>query len=259
MGIHGVGGTLGVVLTPTIAWLIGAAFGWQWAFVVFGVLCILVAGIFLRMPNETKDRNVSAGTIIDVFKIRELWVLLIFNVMIGLFMKSVELFFPTYLTDNRFIDPELAAVAYTLLLAVGVPGQWIGGRAADRIGSKKVLIITSTGISLGFLALLFMPVYIVGIAVFILFYGLFFYAHQPALNYLAGILSPENQRGAVYGVFFFTNFGVGALSQPLAGYLADAYGFDSTFYMLTIFALAALALSFKLPNRREKREPLPLE
>jgi len=30
MGIHGVGGTIGTVLTPTIAWFIGITFGWQW-------------------------------------------------------------------------------------------------------------------------------------------------------------------------------------------------------------------------------------
>lgn len=259
MGLHGVGGTLGVVLTPTVAWFIGAAFGWQWAFVAFGVLCVVLAVLFLRLPKNNKGGNSNGGTIIDVFKIRELWVLLVFNVMIGLFMKSVELFFPTYLTDNRSINAEWAAVAYTLLLAAGVPGQWIGGRTADRIGSRGVLIVTSAGISVGFLALLFIPVYLVGVAVFILLYGLFFYAHQPALNSLAGFLSPEKQRGAVYGVFFFTNFGVGALSQPLAGYLADVYGLDVTFYMLTTFALAALVLSFWLPRRREDRALQPLD
>lgn len=35
MGLHGVGGTLGVVLTPTIAWFIGASFGWALAFAFF--------------------------------------------------------------------------------------------------------------------------------------------------------------------------------------------------------------------------------
>jgi predicted MFS family arabinose efflux permease len=247
------------VLTPTVAWFIGAAFGWQWAFVAFGVLCVVLAVLFLRLPSDNKGSKGNGGTIIDVFKIRELCVLLVFNVMIGLFMKSVELFFPTYLTDNRSINAEWAAVAYTLLLAAGVPGQWIGGRTADRIGSRGVLIVTSAGISVGFLALLFIPVYLVGVAVFILLYGLFFYAHQPALNSLAGFLSPEKQRGAVYGVFFFTNFGVGALSQPLAGYLADVYGLDVTFYMLTTFALAALVLSFWLPRRREDRALQPLD
>ena len=254
MGLHGVGGTLGVVLTPTIAWFIGASFGWSLAFAFFGMLCIFLALLFVKnLKGEAEKRNNNGGTIIDALKIRGLWVLLIFNIAIGLFMKGVELFFPTYLKENRFIDPMWASIAYTMVLAAGVPGQWIGGKAADIIGSKKVLIATSAGVVFSLLALTLVPIYIVGIILFIVFYGLSFYAHQPALNALTGFSSPQNQRGAVYGVFFFTSFGIGSLSQVFAGYMADAFGLDTAFYLLTVFALVALVLSFKLPEAKENR------
>lgn len=253
MGWHGVGGTLGVVLTPTIAWIIGATFGWPWAFVTFGILSILLALLFLKRFSKTCSGHSNGGTIIDALKIRELWILLIFNVAIGLFMKGVELFFPTYLKENRLIDPAWASIAYTLLLAVGVPAQWIGGKAADKIGSKKVLIATSTGVCISLLSLLLFPIYIVGIALFILFYGLSFYAHQPALNSLTGFLSPQDQRGAVYGIFFFTSFGIGSISQSISGFIGDLYGLDAAFYLLTVFAFAALILSLWLPEKKEDR------
>jgi len=262
MGLHGVGGTLGVVLTPTIAWFIGVTFGWPWAFVAFGLLCVLLALFFVKNFGKSKNKSVSGGTIIDALKIRELWILLIFNVAIGLFMKGVELYFPTYLQDNKLIGFGLteeqrgmwASIAYTLVLAVGVPAQWIGGKTADKIGSKKVLIVTSAGVCLSLLSILLFPVGIIGIALFILLYGLSFYAHQPALNSLTGFCCPQNQRGAVYGIFFFTSFGIGSLSQSIAGYVADNYGgLNTAFYMLTAFALVALLLSFKLPERRESK------
>jgi predicted MFS family arabinose efflux permease len=256
MGLHGVGGTLGVVLTPTVAWFIGATFGWSWAFVVFGLLCIMLALMFVKSFGKSENAGSNGGTIIDALKIRELWVLLIFNVAIGLFMKGVELFFPTYLNENRQIDPMWASIAYTMILAAGVPGQWIGGKAADKIGSKKVLIATSAGVCLSLLSLLLIPVYAVGIVAFIVLYGVSFYAHQPALNSLTGFLSPPSQRGAVYGIFFFTSFGLGSLSQFMAGYMADTYGLDSAFYLLTAFALIALLLSLKLPEKRENKEEL---
>jgi predicted MFS family arabinose efflux permease len=256
MGLHGVGGTLGVVLTPYIAWFLGVNFGWSWAFIVFGVLCILLALIFLKNFNKVDGRGEKSGTIIDALKIRELWALLIFNIAIGLFMKGVELFFPTYLEENRGVDSMWASIAYTMLLAFGVPGQWIGGKAADKFGSKKVLITTSAGVCISLLSLLLLPAYNIGTIVFIVFYGISFYAHQPALNSLTGFLSPQNQRGAVYGVFFFTSFGVGSLSQFMAGYLADTYGFDAAFYFLTVFALIALILSFKIPKSSEHKRSL---
>jgi MFS family permease len=256
MGIHGVGGTLGSVLTPTIAWLIGITFGWQWAFVVFGILCIMLALIFIRSFRGTEVRGSTPGSILDALKIRELWILLIFNVAIGLFMKGVELYFPTYIKTNRLpgLNPQDAlmwsSIAYTLVLAVGVPAQWIGGRYADRISSKKVLIATSTGICISLLSILLVPIYTLGIALFIVLYGLSFYAHQPALNSLAGLVSPQNQRGAVFGIFFFTSFGIGSLSQVMAGYIGDVYGLDAAFWLLTIFALIALMLSFFLPRKK---------
>jgi hypothetical protein len=65
-------------------------------------------------------------------------------------------------------------------------------------------------------------IYFVGIAAFIVLYGLAFYAHQPALNSLTDFLSPQDQRGAVFGIFFFTSLGIGSLSQMATGVLADA-------------------------------------
>ncbi|MFZ0965609.1 MAG: MFS transporter [Candidatus Bathyarchaeia archaeon] len=260
MGLHGVGGTLGTVLTPTIAWFIGITFGWPWAFVTFGLLCVILALFFIKNFGKSENRSTRGGTIIDALRIRELWILLIFNVAIGLFMKGVELYFPTYVSDNKLIGLGLtkdergmwASIAYTLVLAVGVPAQWIGGKTADKFGSKKVLIATMVGVCFSLLSILLFPFSIVGIALFILLYGLSFYAHQPALNALTGFCCPENQRGAVYGIFFFTSFGIGSLSQSIAGYVADNYGgLDTAFYMLTGFALAALLLALKLPKRRE--------
>jgi MFS family permease len=254
MGLHGVGGTIGVVLTPTIAWFLGTTFGWPWAFVAFGVFCVILALLLAKNFPKAKTENNDGGTIIDALKIRELWILLALNIVIGLFMKGIELFFPRYLQENRQIDPMWASIAFTAMLAAGVPGQWIGGKAADIIGSKKVLIATMAGICLSLISLLFLPIYVAGIVIFTVLYGLCFYAHQPALNYLAGLLSTQNQRGAVYGIFFFTAFGIGSLSQFIVGYLADVYSFDSAFYLLTLFALAALLLSFKLPAKKENEK-----
>ena len=254
MGMHGVGGTLSVVLTPTIAWFIGATYGWQWAFAAFGILCIILATFFPRNSTRQEKKSKKDGITVDALKIRDLWMLLVFNVAIGLFMKGIELFFPIYLKENRGIDPMWASIAYTLLLASGVPGQWIGGVSAGRFGSKKVLMATSAGVCLSLISLLFLPIHMVGVSLFIVVYGIAFYAHQPALNSLTGFLAPQGQRGLVFGVFFFTSFGIGSVSQVITGYVGDFYGLDTAFSVLTVFALCALLLSFMLPDKRERAE-----
>ena len=254
MGMHGVGGTLGVVLTPTIAWFIGATYGWQWAFAAFGILCIILATFFPRNSTRQEKKSKKDGITVDALKIRDLWMLLVFNVAIGLFMKGIELFFPIYLKENRGIDPMWASIAYTLLLASGVPGQWIGGVSAGRFGSKKVLMATSAGVCLSLISLLFLPIQTIGVSLFIVLYGIAFYAHQPALNSLTGFLPPQSQRGFIFGIFFFTSFGIGSISQVITGYVGDFYGLDTAFSVLTVFALCALLLSFMLPDKRERAE-----
>lgn len=253
MGLHGVGGTLGVVLTPTIAWFIGSYFGWRLAFIFFGAICIILAVSMAKSMAKSGNRTVSETRFREVLKIRDLWIVLVFNVAIGLFMKGVEYFFPTYLREVKAVDPMWASMAYTLILAFGVPAQWIGGKAADSFGYKRFLMATSLGVVLSLLALQFVPVSVLAVALFIVLYGTSFYAHQPALNSLTGLLCPENTRGTVYGLFFFTSFGLGSISQSIAGYYADTHGLESAFYLLTIFALAALLLSAMLPKKGTDR------
>lgn len=251
MGLHGVGGTLGVMLTPTIAWFIGSLFGWRLAFTFFGVLCIILALALAKSVKKSENKTVSATKFLDVFRIPELRIVLAFNIMIGLFMKGVEYYFPTYLKEFKLIDPMWASIAYTLVLASGVPAQWVGGKTADLFGSKKVLIATSLGVVLSLLALQFFPIVLLGVALFIVLYGVSFYAHQPALNSLTGLCCPEELRGTVYGVFFFTSFGIGSLSQSVAGYFIDNFGWQQAFLLLTLFAFLALIIAFRLPKKNE--------
>lgn len=259
MGIHGVGGTLGIILTPIVAFSIGIAFGWRISFIVFGVLSVVLAILLLRNRSQTVRTQSKIG-ILELFKIKGLWIILVFNVVIGLYMKGIEYFLPTYLTLKPFqaLDQETAkfwaAMAATLVLASGVLGQWLGGKASDRIGSKKVLIAASVGVLTSLLFLQFTPIWLLGVSAFIVLYGVSFYGHQPALNSLTGIMTPTERRGVVYGIFFFTSFGLGSISQAVAGYFMDKYGsVEPSFYILTIFAVIALALSFIIPDKREKQ------
>jgi MFS family permease len=106
---------------------------------------------------------------------------------------------------------------------------------------------------IGFLFLVLTPpsLWFVAVAVFIIFYGLAFYGHQPALNALAGFVTPEERRGLVYGVLFFMGFGMGSISQAITGYISDKINITTAFYVLTLFAATALLLSFFISDVRE--------
>jgi len=54
MGFHGVGGTLGIILTPTIAWFLGTSFGWPSAFVSSECSQFCWLSCLQRKPNALK-------------------------------------------------------------------------------------------------------------------------------------------------------------------------------------------------------------
>jgi MFS family permease len=259
MGFHGVGGTLGVMLTPIVAFILSVAFGWRFSFLFFGALSVILALLLLKRRFKSKQLKISTD-VKGAFKISVLWKLFIFNIVLGFYMKGLELFLPTYLTLRPFqplgedYAKFLAALSATLVLASGVPGQWLGGKAADAFGSKKVLVATSMGVLAGLFCLQLIPFWFVSVPAFIVLYGLSFYGHQPALNSLAGIMTPVAKRGVVYGILFFTSFGLGSISQSMTGYLMEQYGVDLSFQILTIFAVGALLLSLLIPDLRERKE-----
>jgi MFS family permease len=259
MGFHGVGGSLGVMLTPIAAFALGIALGWRLSFLFFGVLSMVLALLFLKSRFKSEPFRSHSG-IREIFRVSGLWKIFVFNIVLGFYMKGLELFLPTYLTLKPFqplgedYAKFLAALSITLVLASGVPGQWLGGRAADTYGSKKVLIAASLGVLAGLFFLQFVPFWFIGVPAFIFLYGFSFYGHQPALNSLAGIMTPLERRGAVYGILFFTSFGLGSISQSVTGYLMENHGIEFSFHTLTAFAIGALLLSFLLPDIREHKE-----
>jgi len=258
MGLHGAGGTIGIVFTPVLSLAVGLIFGWRISFVVFGVFAVATAMLVWK-SRFRQERNATKYRFRDVFNIPSLRLLLLFNFTIGLYMKGVELYLPLYLARGplNFLGDEgaksWAAVSTTTMLLCGALGQWLGGRQTDVLGPRKVLIATSSLVLLSFILLVFTPLslWFVAVAAFAILYGIAFYGHQPAFNSLAGFLTPKNRRGIVYGVLFFVSFGMGSISQAITGYLSDNMGITSAFYVLTFFAAAALLLSFFISSAKE--------
>jgi len=126
MGIHGMGGSIGQVFASIASVTLGILFGWRIPFVAIGVLCILSSLLFLRVPFERGKRNREKRNFLLAFKNPGLRSLLIYNMTVGLYFRGTELFFPTYLVNDRHFPLELAGLAATSVLAVGILGQWLG-------------------------------------------------------------------------------------------------------------------------------------
>ena len=255
MGIHGAAGSVGQIFTPTVAFLIGVFIDWRLSFVFFGILSMITAVLVRKIPEPKasvgKETQVKTSPL-SIFRVQNLWLLFLFNIFIGLYFRGVELFFPTFLSVNRGLSGELAAVSNSVVLLFGVIGQYFGGRAADRYGSTRVVVAATAGILASMLILL-APLGSLSIVLFIALFGLSYFGHQPAMTAIVGYVAPRRLSGTAFGVMFFFAFGLGSLSAALAGYLADAYDLTTSFWALTLFSLLTFIASMAIFMKFRKR------
>ncbi|ERH07897.1 MAG: sugar phosphate permease [Halonotius sp. J07HN4] len=191
------------------------------------------------------------------------FVLVLFN---GLYYRGMVTFLPGLLSD--FLDPlltvdpaaaigpigdtpaasefDLAQYLYAGLLAVGIGGQYVGGRLTDAVDPERGLAVMLAALVV--IALLFVPaagslstLLAVSAA---LGFGLF--GLQPLSQATIAKYSPPAYRGLSFGFTYLAIFGIGALGASLAG-AALTYGSQTTlFVMLAGFETAALGLALWL-------------
>jgi MFS family permease len=243
MGVHNAAGNFGQVFTPTVAFLLGVTFNWRLSFVFFGALSVVTAWTLDRIQVREEIVPATRQSYMEFLRTPGLWLILLYNVIVGFLFRSVDLFFPSFLSLERNYTGGIAAVANSMILFFGVLGQLLGGRSSDRLGQTRTLLAATAGMVVSLVLLMVLPTNTVGVVLFIVLYGVSMFGHQPTVTSLVSRLSPRNLMGMAYGVMFFSAFGVGSLSTTVTGYLADSYNLTVAFWFNAGVAFTLMAVS----------------
>jgi MFS family permease len=242
MGIHNAAGNFGQVFTPTLAFFLGIRFSWRISFVVFGLMSVLTAVLLNRIDVNEGHMERNTTGYLEFIKTPGLWIVLIYNILVGSLFRSVDLFFPSFLSTDKLYTGGLAAIANSMILFFGVLGQLAGGKGSDRFGSQKVLLVATTGMVISLVLLMVLPTNL-AVPVFVFLYGISMFGHQPTVTNMVSRLSPRNMMGLAYGVMFFSAFGVGSISTSVTGWLADQYSLTTAFWVNTGLSVVLLLIS----------------
>jgi len=251
MGIHNAAGNFGQVFTPTVAFLLGITFSWRISFVFFGVLSVGTSVLMDRIKVDEGEIQKSDKTYLDFVRTPGLWIVLLYNVVVGFLFRSVDLFFPSLLSTDLQYTGVIAAFANSMILFFGVVGQLLGGWGSDRFGPTKVLLVTTAGVVASFALLMFLPAAL-AVPLFVVVYGISMFGHQPTVTNLVSQLSPRNMMGLAYGVMFFSAFGIGSLSTTVIGWVADNYSLTTAFWANAATSLILLVVSLVIRARIKK-------
>ncbi|SMO35207.1 MFS transporter [Halorubrum cibi] len=292
LGYHGIGGNLGIALGPLAAVLLLLAFDWRVVAALLTVPAFLVAGYgftvdvdaALAAAGETDEEggdtnesaNVTLGDSLAGFvgDTRALLTLgfalvLVFVTFSGLYYRTFLTFLPGLLGDTlggfadlQLVDPEgpyaeefdPARYLYVAILMVGIPGQYLGGRIADRIPPERGLVYFMS--ILAALALAFVPA--TGrIWSFLLVSGLLgvaLFTVQPLSQATVAAYSPPGTRGLSFGYTYVGIFGVGSLGAGLAGFVLTVAGTRELFFVLAGIAVCGALASGSVDRFGESRE-----
>ena len=276
-GYHGIGGNLGIALGPLATALLLLAFDWRFVAAALTIPAVVVAGYGLTvdvestLPDDGSDAaggtkgEISVSTIAADTRIllaAGFLVVFAFVTFSGLYYRTFLTFLPDLLgdalgglVDIQLVDPEspfadefdIGRYLYAAVLTVGIAGQYLGGRVADRMPPERGLIVVMS--VLAALALLFVPAGAT-VSTFVavsLLLGVALFTVQPLSQATVAAYSPGEARGLSFGYTYLGIFGVGALGAALAGAVLTRAGPQELFVVLaaiaTLGALSAAAVT----------------
>ncbi|MBW2599359.1 MAG: MFS transporter [Deltaproteobacteria bacterium] len=265
LGINGVAGNLGMISAPFAAGLLNWLVGWEATYLMIGFFSI-IWGIMLFMvdidetPVHTEAKENTSSFENGNSNMKYFLILCVIMTLSGLVYRGNSVVLPAYLElKSSFLWDFLSGIdlhnltgaktaAATLLASfiymIGIPGQIVGGRMADRY-DLRWMYLAFHGLSLPFIILmgvLSQELLVISAGIYI-FFAL---GMQPIENSLVARYTPGRWRSTGYGIKFILVFGVGSLAVYGVGWIKETWSLGAVYLFagglvaLLVFLIAIL-------------------
>jgi MFS family permease len=178
---------------------------------------------------------------------RTLWTLYAVN-----FLNAIGLWFflpllPIFL-GRKGASAALVGVVFAAGLLTNALIRYPAGWAADRFGTRPVMLASMIGLAVLFMAFL-IPLPVAAFIVIRLLQGCVFGAYWPAANGLVADVTEPKQRGQAFGMMQSTNL-AGMIVGPAVGGFIALFNLNVVFVVAAAAAILAAVALWTLPNVR---------
>ena len=212
--------------------------------VVIGWVTSLI--LFIRLRNISARSSASADWRTVIPALRPLYLPLAGILFFRNFMTAgLFAYLPTYM-NQKGASLLIGGLSLSILELAGVAGALSTGTLSDRLGRRRILMITTLCSSLFLLLFLNVDGWII-VPVLL---GLGFSALSAAPVMLAIVQDylPEN-RAVGNGLFMAIAFLMQTLAVLVMGIIGDNYGLDKAYLFSALVLLLAIPIIFTLPKR----------
>jgi MFS transporter, FSR family, fosmidomycin resistance protein len=252
LGIHLVAGNSSFFVAPLIAALVITLIpGWSWhgPYIILAIPTAIFGLIFYiyltqkggKVHAEAARRKMNAEKAPQPGYMRRLVAYLTMVVITGGVANSLNSFLTLYMVDILGASNARAATLYSILSLPGVfGGPIIGGWLSDRLGSVKIVVVTSVFAGLILFAL---RASTLGIGFYTVLFaiGLNNAVRGPVTEVFIMGQTQAKHRSTVYGIYYFTMHYTGAVFAPIMSIFIKRYDFD-TMYLYAAIITTAVAL-----------------
>ncbi len=268
IAVNGVWGNLGVASAALITGYFIDHGGWRIAFVVPGIVSILIGIAYtglmwpelVRARPRVKAKAAARAVPADVkaLLVRVSAIVFLTTAVSSIVFQSTTFALPKVF-DERLGGITVSATALGglafLVFALGSMGQLVVGHFLDRVGPRTVFIAAA---AIQVLFFMLMP----GLAdwaalLCAMAFMLAAFGQIPINDYMIGRLADGEWRARIYGVRYVVSFTVLAAALPLIAFVYENWGFDALFRVLAASAAVILAAVLLLPQRLPQPQAVP--
>ena len=253
MSLYSVGGNIGFALGPPLVTPLVLIFGLHGT---IGLLVLpVVATVWLlrdtRRLEGFRPAAVAPGRAADALRAQDRWGP--FSRVAGVagarsvIYFGLQTFVPLFLIAQLDVSTATAGAALTVLLVFGAIGTLVGGRVAERVGNRPILVVCMAVLTPLVLLLL-----VSGVAAAFALMALlgFFTVGTFSTTVVLGQAYLPSRIGLASGVTLGAAIGIGGVAVALLGILADATSLTTVLIVVAAFPLLGLALSLTLPEEK---------
>lgn len=261
IGINGVFGNMGIAGAAVTAGALSAGFGWQAAFIVPGVVVMLVGVLYALFTRgrtdaaapaaKSKHADATTGDQRRVFGY-----LVISALGTGLIFNGITVVMPALFAERLALpdDPRLVGAAVSGVTAIAAFAQIVTGSMMNDRLVKPLLIALTTGQALLFLLIASAGGLVsVGLSLPML---LLVFGEIPASDWLIARYTAAASRARSYAIMYVISLGVSLLAAPLIAFFhGSSMGFTGLLLLFAGCAALITAAGFALPGRAFRATP----
>lgn len=253
LGIISAAGSFGQFAMVPIGQAFLDAYGWQTAFVLLGIVALVMLPMGGAVTGRAAAPRVSPqrfrSAMAEAARHRGYLLLTAGFFVCGFQVVFIATHLPAYVAD-RGLSAEVGAWTLALVGLVNIAGSIASGVLGDRFSKKGILTLLYLSRAVVITIFVLSPVSVAGALAFGVAIGVVWFSTVPLTTSLVAQIFGPQYMGTLSGIVFFSHQSGAFLGAWLGGRLFDATGsYDAAWWVAVALGLVAAALHYPIDER----------